>query len=126
MVKFTRQGDFSKTYKYLHKLWKFRAERILNKYGQKGVSALQAATPKDTGLTAGSWDYSIEFGEGRATITWTNSNMAKGWFNVAVGLQYGHGTRNGGWVEGTDYINPAMRPIFDAIAKEAFEEVMSG
>lgn len=126
MVKFTRQGDFSKTYQFLHRLKKFQVQRTLNKYGQKGVAALQAATPKDTGLTAGSWDYSIEVGRDRAVITWSNSNMAKGWFNVAVGLQYGHGTRNGGWVEGTDYINPAMRPIFDAIAKEAFEEVMSG
>lgn len=87
----------------------------LEEYGKAGVDALAAATPKDTGLTADSWEYSIEMNDQHATIDWYNTNEQDGWFNVAAGLQYGHGTRNGGWVQGQDYINPAMKPIFDAI-----------
>ena len=86
------------------------------------MEALARATPKDTGKTADSWDYEITEQKGRLKITWTNSNLNDG-VSIAVLLQYGHATRNGGWVEGIDYINPAIRPIFDKIAKEAWKEV---
>lgn len=95
---------------------------ILDKYGKQGVSALSSATPVDSGLTANSWRYEIETKGDQTTIYWSNSNINKG-VNIAVILQYGHGTRNGGYVVGRDYINPAMRPIFDSIANEAWKEV---
>lgn len=98
---------------------------ILNQYGQEGVEALRAATPKDTGTTANSWSYAVHKGTGSITITWSNSNIVDG-VPIAVILQYGHGTRNGGYVQGTDYINPAMKPIFDKIAQRAWEEVKRG
>ena len=99
------------------------ARRILNKYGQKGVEALASATPKDTGLTADSWGYEIKKGPNETSITWTNSNVVDGWFNVALMIQYGHGTATGVYVEGIDYINPAIRSIFDAMAEEIWKEV---
>lgn len=96
----------------------------LASYGERGVKALAAATPKDTGKTADSWTYSIEEGKGTVSIVWSNTNVNKG-LNIAVLLQYGHGTRNGGYVQGRDYINPALRPLFDEIANKAWEEVVS-
>lgn len=97
--------------------------KLLDKYGQRGVEALASATPKDTGLTASSWGYETSVSGNVITITWTNSNVKDGWFNVALELQYGHGTGTGGYVSGIDYINPALRPVFDQIADEAWEEV---
>lgn len=94
----------------------------LDKYGRMGVEALSAATPVDTGLTARSWYYEIERKNGRVSINFCNSNIQNG-IPIAVILQYGHATGNGGWVEGRDYINPALRPIFDEIAESAWEEV---
>lgn len=102
----------------------FKVEQILQKYGSKGVAALAASTPVDTGKTAGSWTYSISVSGESATIYWENSNTNKG-VNIAVILQYGHGTGTGGYVQGRDYINPAMRPIFDQIANEAWMEVVN-
>lgn len=122
-ITLTSKGDFSKTVKSLNNMKKFKMENILDKYGRQGVSALQSATPVDSGLTANSWSYKIETKGGRSVIYWNNSNINKG-VNIAVILQYGHGTRNGGYVAGRDYINPAMRPIFDAIANEAWREVV--
>lgn len=124
MITFSSQGDFSRTFKFLNKMKTFRIENILKKYAEQGVSALQAATPKDSGLTASSWSYSIEAGRESATIYWSNSNVNKG-VNIAVILQYGHGTGTGGYVQGRDYINPAMRPVFDKIAEEAWREVVN-
>lgn len=124
MITFSSQGDFSRTFKFLDKMKTFRIENILKKYAEQGVSALQAATPKDSGLTASSWSYSIEAGRESATIYWSNSNVNKG-VNIAVILQYGHGTGTGGYVQGRDYINPAMRPVFDKIAEEAWREVVN-
>lgn len=95
---------------------------ILSKYGKIGVNALLQATPKDSGVTSQSWNYRIEVNNNNASIVWYNTNVVKG-VNIAVILQYGHGTRNGGWVEGTDYINPAMKPIFDKIADQVWKEV---
>lgn len=94
----------------------------LNKYGKEGVAALAAATPFDSGVTAKSWYYKITKKNGKATISFNNSNVQNG-APIAILLQYGHGTRNGGWVVGRDYINPAIQPIFDKIAKSAWEEV---
>ena len=86
------------------------------------MAALSSATPVRTGLTANSWYYEIEHQNGSVSITFNNSNVNKG-VPIAIILQYGHGTRNGGWVQGRDYINPAIQPVFDRIAKEAWEEV---
>lgn len=124
MITFTSKGDFSKTFKFLNKMKTFRIENALTKYAEQGVAALQAATPVDSGMTANSWSYSIEAGRESATIYWSNSNVNKG-VNIAVILQYGHGTGTGGYVQGRDYINPAMRPVFDKIAEEAWREVVN-
>ena len=117
-----RHGNFSKTTNYLKRISKALQNANFEKYGELGINALRDATPKDTGITSESWSYSILKSEEAVTIRWSNSNINKG-VNIAVILQYGHGTRNGGYVRGIDYINPAMRPIFEQLAKEAWEEV---
>ena len=122
MIVVKHKGDFSKTLKYMQQLSNADCRHILEKYAQEGVAALAAATPQDTGLTAKSWGYNVSITKTSYTITWTNSNVVDG-VPIAIILQYGHGTRNGGWVEGRDYINPALQPIFDKIAKEAWREV---
>lgn len=122
MITFRHKGDFSKLTGFLEKAK--QAVRIgdLDKYGREGVAALKSATPIDTGKTAESWYYEIINKDGSSMITFNNSNIQNG-VPIAIILQYGHGTRNGGWVEGRDYINPAIRPIFDKIANEAWREV---
>jgi hypothetical protein len=95
---------------------------ILDKFGKEGVEALSKNTPVDSGLTAGSWNYKISNSKGKATISWYNSNVVNG-VPIAIILQYGHGTQNGGWIEGRDYINPTMRPIFDKITEDVWKEV---
>lgn len=122
VVMFRQKGDFRRTSDFLKRANRLNLDAILNQYGQEGVEALRAATPKDTGTTANSWSYVVHKGAGSITITWSNSNIVDG-VPIAVILQYGHGTRNGGYVQGTDYINPAMKPIFDKIAQRAWEEV---
>lgn len=122
VVMFRQKGDFRRTSDFLKRANRLNLDVILNQYGQEGVEALRAATPKDTGTTANSWSYTVHEGMGSITITWSNSNIVDG-VPIAVILQYGHGTRNGGYVQGTDYINPAMKPIFDKIAQRAWEEV---
>lgn len=122
MIKVSAKGDWKKTEEFLKASSKITFEDILNKYGEMGVTALSAMTPKDTGKTASSWSYEIEKTRGGATITWTNSNVVNH-VNIALILQYGHGTRNGGYVVGRDYINPAMQPVFDKIAEDAWREV---
>lgn len=123
VIHFTHKGNFKKTEKFLHKAVELHFGRKMRKYAIKGVAALAAATPKDSGNTAGCWDYEIEESVGRTAIYWKNTNINKG-VNIAIILQYGHGTRNGGFVEGTDYINPAIRPIFEEMAQEAWKEVV--
>jgi hypothetical protein len=125
VVMFRQKGDFRRTSDFLKRANRLNLDVILNQYGQEGVEALRAATPKDTGTTANSWSYVVHKGTGSITITWSNSNIVDG-VPIAVILQYGHGTRNGGYVQGTDYINPAMKPIFDKIAQRAWEEVKRG
>ncbi len=122
VVMFRQKGDFRRTSDFLKRANRLNLDAILNQYGQEGVEALRAATPKDTGTTANSWSYAVHKWTGSITITWSNSNIVDG-VPIAVILQYGHGTRNGGYVQGTDYINPAMKPIFDKIAQRAWEEV---
>ena len=122
MIKFKVSGDFSKTKNSLKKLKNVSELETLEKYGQLGVEALRAATPKKTGKTANSWDYEIVKEGDKASIYWTNSNINKN-VNIAFILQYGHGTKQGTYVQGIDYINPAMRPVFESIANDAWKEV---
>lgn len=122
MISFKHTGDFSKTTKFLERAKRGDYLKVLDKYGKEGVKALSSATPVDSGTTANSWSYKIEKGNGSAKISFLNSNVNKG-VPIAIILQYGHGTRNGGYVQGRDYINPAIQPIFDRIANEAWKEV---
>ena len=122
MISFRQKGDFSKVTSFLEKAKEVVRIGDLDKYGREGVAVLASATPVDTGQTASSWYYEIVNRNGSATITFNNSNIQNG-VPIAIILQYGHGTRNGGWVQGRDYINPAIQPIFDKIADEAWKEV---
>lgn len=118
----THKGNFIETERYLKR--NKRYDTILERYAQRGVEALSSATPKDDGTTAMSWGYKITKTnkDESISIEWYNTNVNKG-VNIAIILQYGHATRNGGYVSGRDYINPALRPIFDAMANEAWKEV---
>ena len=122
MIKFKQKGDFSKITKYFKKLEFFARNIDFDKYGRDGVAALKAATPVDSGETRDSWYYEIIKEDGNVKISFNNKNIQNG-VPIAIILQYGHATRNGGWVEGRDYINPAIRPIFDGIATKAWKEV---
>lgn len=122
MITFRQKGDFSKLTRYLEKVKSVVKISDLDKYGKEGVAALASATPADTGLTASSWSYEIKRSNNRVSISFNNSNIQNG-VPIAIILQYGHGTRNGGWVQGRDYINPAIRPIFDKILNDAWREV---
>ena len=122
MIKFRQKGDFSKLTSFLQNVKGIVRLSDLDKYGREGVAALSSATPVDTGLTASSWRYEIFRGKESVKISFHNSNIQNG-VPVAIILHYGHGTRNGGWVEGIDYINPAIQPIFDKIANDAWREV---
>ncbi len=123
MIKFRQKGDFSKLTRFLERAKEAVRIGDLDKFGKEGVAALASATPVDSGETASSWYYEIENRKGSVTISFHNSNIHNG-VPIAIILQYGHGTRNGGWVQGRDYINPAIQPIFDKIANNAWEEVI--
>ena len=122
MITLKQKGDFSKLTSYLERVKGAAKFSILDKYGREGGAALSAATPVDSGLTAASWYYKVEQKDGSATISFFNSNIQNG-VPIAIVLQYGHGTRNGGWVQGRDYINPAIQPIFDEITNNVWREV---
>lgn len=122
MITFRQKGDFSKLTKFLEKAKETVKLGDLDKYGREGVAALASATPVDTGETANSWGYEIVHKNGMVSISFYNSNIQNG-VPIAIILQYGHATGNGGWVQGRDYINPAIQPIFDKIADDAWEEV---
>ena len=122
VITFRQKGDFSKASRYLERLKEAAKLGVLDKYGREGVAALASATPTETGLTASSWSYTIERQNGSVAIVFENSNINKG-VPIAIILQYGHGTGTGGWVQGRDYINPAIQPIFDKMADEAWKEV---
>lgn len=123
MITFKIKGDYKRAERYFKRLTQKKYLQILDKYGKQGVEALAAATPKDTVRTAESWRYEIETGPNSSSIIFVNDNINK-YVNIAVILQYGHATRNGGWVEGRDYINPAVQPLFDDMVKKAWEEVI--
>lgn len=124
MISFRHKGSFRKTEKLLKKSLGKDYRKILDQYAQQGVTALSNATPIESGETAASWDYEIIQNRDSLSIVWKNYNINKG-VNIAVILQYGHSTRNGGYVKGRDYINPALRPIFDKLADAAWKEVTS-
>lgn len=126
-IKVETSGNFEKTYKYFGKLQNFNKGKmidILKEYGEVGLKALQQATPIDSGETASSWYYEISEKGETITLSWNNRNIEDG-VPIAILIQYGHGTRNGGYVQPNDYINPALKPIFDNIAKAAWKEVSS-
>ena len=122
MITFTQKGDFSRVNRFFEKALNAVKLGELDKYGRLGVDALARSTPRDSGKTAESWQYSISRSDGSATISWYNTNENDG-VNIAVILQYGHGTKNGGYVRGRDYINPAIQPVFDQIAESAWKEI---
>lgn len=122
MISFKQKGDFSKSFRYLERVKEAVKIGDLDKFGREGVKALMEATPVDSGATANSWYYEIERTKDTVKINFLNSNINKG-VPIAIILQYGHGTRNGGWVQGRDYINPAIRPIFYKIVENAWKEV---
>lgn len=124
MIVFKHTGDFSSTEKFLRRQNRSKYMRTFQEYGKKGVELLSQATPTDTGLTASSWDYEITHRRGRYTLSWSNANVNDG-VPIAIIIQYGHATRNGGYVQGRDYINPVMQPIFDSMTEELWREVIS-
>ena len=123
MINIKTTGDFNNITKFLNKMRKRDAKAILSKYGERGVELLRSATPVKTGKTASSWRYEINVSKGRYSINWLNDNIHNG-VNIAIILQYGHGTRNGGYVAGKDYINPVMQRIFEEMADELWGEVV--
>lgn len=123
MISFRQKGDFRKTEKLLKKTFGKDFRNILDDYGKRGVRMLSDGTPVETGETAISWRYEIVQNGSSISVQWHNDNINQG-VNIAIILQYGHATRTGGWVEGRDYINPALRPIFDEMAEKAWKEVL--
>ena len=123
-VKFEVSGGFTKTERFLNRMKRREYLNVLDEFGRDGVQALRNATPVDSGATAEAWDYEIKRTRNYTEIVWTNSNINDG-VPIAVILQYGHGTGTGGYVQGRDYINPAIRPIFDKIAEKAWTVVTS-
>lgn len=123
IISVKQHGSFNTTEKFLKRMREKRFYNKLQKYGQAGVDALLQATPKDTGKTAASWSYEVVYSDGAVSIRWNNSNLAEAGMPVAVLIQYGHATRGGTYVQGIDFINPALRPIFDEIANSVWKEV---
>ena len=122
MISFRYKGDLSKTTRFLKNAKNVDISRVLHRFGREGVAALASATPVESGQTANSWYYEVERTRGGAAITFLNSHVNNG-VPIAIILQYGHGTGTGGWVQGRDYINPAIQPVFDRIADDAWKEV---
>lgn len=122
MIRIKKTGNYKKANSYLERLLEIFNRGVLDKYGKKGVEALRNATPKETGATADSWYYEISHDRNSASITWLNSNTNLG-YNIAILIQYGHGTGTGGFVQGVDYVNPAMKEVFEQIANEVAEEI---
>jgi hypothetical protein len=121
LIKIIQEGDFSKTMRFFNRVLRKNYRNIIADYANRGIEALQKATPEDSGKTADSWNYEIIDGDGMTTLYFTNSNTQNG-VNVAVLLIYGHGTRNGGYVEGIDFVTPALRPIFQELADKIWKE----
>ncbi len=124
IISFKHRGDFRHTEEFFSKALKANYRDIMQVYGEKGVQALRSATPKDGGETADAWGYLIERKDGRWRITFTNDNIQNG-VNIAIILNYGHGTASGAYVAGRNYIEPAIQPIFDKIADDVWKEVIA-
>lgn len=124
MITIKQTGNFNKTEKFFRNVTKSKYLHIFEKYGREGINALESVTPIDSGETSKSWDYKITRTKSGIKISWVNTNVVDG-VPIAIILQYGHGTRNGGYVQGRDYINPVIRPIFDKITMEIWKEVTS-
>ncbi len=122
MIKFKHKGDFEKTIEFCNRMLKREQFKFLDKYAREGVEALLNATPVDTGLTRDSWSYQIHIGIQKVKIQWYNSNTNQG-IPIAILIQYGHASGNGYWVEGVDFINPALAPVFEEIAENVWKEV---
>ena len=122
MIKFVHKGSFKNTEAFLNRNKKMDVYKILTSYAEQGVEALRENTPKDSGETADSWSYEIVESSRGYRIYWRNSHVNKG-IPIAILIQYGHGPGTGGYVQGRDFINPAIQPIFDKIADEAWKEV---
>ena len=123
MIEFRQKGNFSRLNGFFERTKEIFKHGELDKYGRAGVEALESATPRDTGKTAASWSYEIIHREGSASIEFHNSNLTEIGYPIAILIQYGHGTKNGGYVEGIDYINPALKPVFEYMANEAYRDV---
>ena len=123
VVSFTKKGSFKNLDKFLKTMKTFSAEDILNSYGQKGVSMLQSATPVDSGISAASWSFTTEVTRSSWSITWTNSSVTRDGIPIVILLQFGHGTGTGGYVQGYDFINPALRAVFDKLADDVWKAV---
>lgn len=123
-VKLSTKGSFKNSYRFLKRIGTKQLFNKLKKYGEEGVEALAKATPVDSGLTATSWSYKIEANQSQVVISWSNSNVVDG-VPIALVIQYGHVTGSGGWVEGRDYINPAIQPIFDKMVDSVWREVVN-
>ena len=123
IIGFYHKGDWKKTTSFLERALEAVNLGVLDKYGKMGVEALEMATPMDSGQTAASWYYEIEQTGDSASIIWRNSNLSQDWFPIAIYLQYGHATKNGGWVDGIDYVNPALQPIFEKMAGDIWKEL---
>ena len=124
MIVVETKGNFKRTEKFLDLMSKSEIYSSLEKYAREGLAALVSATPLDSGKTAAAWSYEVKVTLGSASISWTNSHIVNG-VPIAIILQYGHGTRNGGYVQGRDYINPALMPVFDRIADDVWKKVTS-
>lgn len=123
MITFRSVGKWERTFRFLKRNQKLSVSEVLEREAKKGVIALKSSTPVETGLTSNSWTYEVERNRNGARIIWSNTNT-NGGYNIAIILQYGHGTGTGGYVAGTDYINPAIRPVFDEIADTVWKEVI--
>lgn len=122
MISISHKGNFNNTERFLKGAKDFDFISLLNEYGKRGVDALSRATPIDSGMTSNSWNYEVHYSKGTYKVIWTNDNVNKG-IPIVILIQYGHATKNGGYVEGLDFINPAMKPIFDGMANELWKEV---
>lgn len=123
LITFVQKGNFANTYNFLNRASFRNHMDVFHRYGEEGVRALSSYTPKRTGKTASSWNYKVVQKNGSTSIEWDNTNVIKG-VKIAVILQYGHGTRHGGYVGGIDYINPALRPVFEKMANEIWNEIV--
>lgn len=124
-ITFRHKGNFSRANKYLSKAMNVITIQRLSRYGEEGVEALKSATPVDSGATSLAWRYTVDVTPTGYAISFHNDNIVDGWFNVALMLDVGHGTGTGGWVEGRNYIDPAIQPVFDRMAHDAWLEVIS-